>query len=253
MKLLVSLGLGLTAALIGLDFQNTSGWWDLPRALEPRYGDSGASAALPFAALRQRAWFKRPKHMPWDEICADLAFHVRAGNTLVQAIQLVSQEGTSDAHKKLGKAYTLYETGVPIFEALAMVSQGDGELSMVAAILEIGSISGGDTAALLWRASEILRRRRVFLGEVNARLSEARITSWLLIALPWIIGLFMFRHDPGMLEGFVASREGRLLLVAAVILWAVGGLLLHICVRSVYPWGVGVNRHAKGERGRKVS
>ena len=111
----------------------------------------------------------------------------RYRNTLVKQSP-ISQEGTSSAHKKLRKAYQLYETGVPITKALEMAADGDGELYMIAAILEIGAISGGDTASLLWRLFEILRRRRMFRGEVNARLSEARLTSRLLLALPWIIG-----------------------------------------------------------------
>lgn len=253
MKVLVSIGLGLTAALIGLDVSKSSGVWSLPRALEQEHEAGVAPDLGALNDVTRRVWPQRPRHMPWDEICSDLAFQVRARNSMVQAIHSVSQQGTSDAHKKLGKAYKLYETGVPIFKALETVAGGDAELSMIAAILEIGSVSGGDTATLLWRAFEILRRRRVFRGEVDAKLSEARITSWLLLALPWFIGFFMLRYEPDLLKGFAASREGKLLTIAAAVLWAVGGTLIKLCLGSVCPASADARRYSKGERGKKTS
>jgi hypothetical protein len=251
-KLLFSIGLGVTAALIGLDLQKAP-VWGLPRALGQKHEDGVRGTAALLTGLRKRAWCRKPRDIPWDEICSDLAFQVRAGNTLVQAIRSVSQDGTSSAHKKLAKAYKFYETGVPITKAMEMVADGDGELSMIAAILEIGSISGGDTGSLLWRAFEILRRRRVFRGEVDARLSEARITSWLLLALPWLIGLFMLQHDPNLIRTFAASQEGRLLIIAGVVLWGLGGALIRMSLRSVFPVSAHTRYQMKAERGRKAS
>jgi len=237
-KVVLSIGFGLTAALIGLDLKKSAGMWALPPALAQRHEAGGpVTSGLLIGIFGKRVWFKRPNDTPWDEIASNLAFQVRAGKTLVQAIHSVSQEGTSWAHKRLGKAYRLYETGVPIFRALEMASDGDGELFMIAGVLEIGSISGGDTAALLWHVFEILRRRRVFRGEVDARLSEARITSWLLLVLPWGIGLFMFRHDPSLFQTFIASPEGKLLFIVAVALWAVGMFLIIAALGSVSPPG----------------
>ncbi|MGI6620362.1 MAG: type II secretion system F family protein [Bacillota bacterium] len=250
MKFLVSIGLGIAAALVGLDLTRAP-LWGLPRALEPD-GGAGSGSAGRLGRFRKSGRFRRTGDLPWDEVCSDLAFQVRAGNTLVQAISSISQEGTSSAHKKLRKAYQLYETGVPITKALEMAADGDGELYMIAAILEIGAISGGDTASLLWRLFEILRRRRMFRGEVNARLSEARLTSRLLLALPWIIGFFTFRHDPELIRGFVASLQGRPLVIAGLLLWAVGGVLIRIALGSVYPSTAYARPRPEPERGGKA-
>lgn len=234
MKTILSINFGLVAGLLGLDMGHKAYIWALPPALA-----KGRKTTLfewlgsLIAKAKKSSRPRKVKYVPWDEIASNLAFQVRGGKTLVQAIYSVSQEDTSRAHKKLEKAYRLYETGVPIFSALEMVSDGDGELSMIASVLEIGSISGGDTASLLWHVFEILRRRRVFQGEVDARLTEARITSWLLLVMPWVIGLFTFRSNPSLFTSFAVSQQGKTLFILAMALWIIGIVLILIALRSV--------------------
>ncbi len=234
MKIMLSIGFGLMMMFISLDIRNTAGMWVLPSVL----AGSRENDTHPFYWLRSR--FERKSlsrksqtSTPWDDIASSLAFQIRAGKTLVQAVDSVSKEGSSSAHKRLKEAYRLYETGVPISRAMEMISGGDGELSMIAGMLEIGSISGGNTAVLLWHVFEILRRRRIFRGEIKAKLSEAKMTSWILLAMPWLIGLFMIRHDPSLLRDFAALKEGRLLLVIALGLWLMGMALIMVSMRSV--------------------
>ena len=50
----------------------------------------------------------------------------------------ISQEGTSSAHKSFRSFYQPLRDGSTITKALEMAADGDGELYMIAAILEIG-------------------------------------------------------------------------------------------------------------------
>ncbi len=257
MKLRIALStiFGLVAALTGADLSLTASSWALSPAL------AQGSNSLLFEQIRvafSRIWkrlklFKK-KDVRWDEIASSLALQIRAGKTLVDAIKGVSQEGQSQGHKMLERAYRLYESGVPVFKALEMASGGDSELAMIAGVLEIGSVSGGNMAALLWHVFEVLRKRRAFQGEVSARLSETRITAVILSVMPWIIGMFTLRNNPSMFYMFLGSYQGKTLFALAVGLWAVGNILILVFMQSLAPRtvksGVVYRGRHDGERGQ---
>ncbi len=244
MKIAISFSLSLTLVLVILDLERNAGMWDLPEVLvRNRKKDESKIFSFVVGILKRFVQPNRLKFMPWDEIAANLAFQVRAGKTLVQAIDSVSREGSSLAHKKLSTACRFYESGMPIFKALETVSDGDGALFMLASVLEIGAISGGDTASLLWHVFEILKRRRIFRGEVAAKLTEAKITSYILICLPWIMGFTIFKHNTGLFQSFIKSANGKTLFMAAVALWIIGMFSIISVLRSASPSTVVLGIH----------
>ncbi|HOK63946.1 MAG TPA: type II secretion system F family protein [Bacillota bacterium] len=189
-------------------------------------------------------WLKH-RDVPWDEIAASLSFHIRGGQMLIDSIRAVSQEGASLGHKMLERSHQLYESGVPIFKALNMVSGGQGELAMISSALEIGSITGGDLAALLWRISETFRKRRLLHGEINAKLSESKMTAILLSSLPWLIGFLTFKADPKRFAMLLTDAQGKFLLSISFLLWAFGVIIIVFCLKSISVPKVGYNRASR--------
>ncbi len=258
MKIALSAVFGLVAALTGADLSLTASSW----ALSPALAQGGNSilleqVRLAFSRIWKRLKFFRKKDIRWDEIASSLALQIRAGKTLVDAIKGVSQEGQSQGHKMLERAYRLYESGVPVFKSLEMASGGDAELAMIAGVLEIGSVSGGNMAALLWHVFEVLRKRRAFQGEVSTRLSETRITAVILAVMPWIIGMFTLRNNPSMFYMFLGSYQGKTLFALAVGLWIVGNILILVYMQSLAPrsmkFGMSYPGRQDGERGQMRS
>jgi hypothetical protein len=238
LKILLSTMFGVSFALISIDLSRTVSAWSLSPVLVQGSspGFTGQIKAMFLKITKSLRCFGR-KDIRWDEIASSLAFQVRAGKTLVDAIKGVAREGSSPGHEMLDRAYRLYESGVPIFRALETVSGGRGEPAMIAGVLEIGSVSGGDMPALLWHVFEILRKRRMFQGEVNARLSETRITALILSVMPWAVGIFTFRNNPVMFHMFFDSHQGKKLLIFALALWAMGNVLVVASLRSLVPRG----------------
>lgn len=254
LKIALSTIFGLVAALTGADLSLTASSWALSPALAQGSSSILAEKArLAFSRMLKRLKFYKKKDVRWDEIASSLALQIRAGKTLVDAIKGVSREGQSQGHKMLERGYRLYESGVPVFEALEMASGGDSELAMIAGVIEIGSVSGGNMAALLWHVFEVLRKRRAFQGEVSAKLSETRITAMILSVMPWIIGIFTLRNNPSMFYMFLGSYQGKTLFAVAVGLWAVGNILILVFMQSLAPrtnrFGAAYRERQDGKRG----
>jgi len=249
---LISVTFGLTAALIGVYLFQIMDKSRLPNALLPGE-DLRLMRQTKRMEMRLRSCLGRfsRRDVPWDEIASSLCFQVKGGASLVNAIKGASEEGNSQGHKMLQRAHQLYETGVPIFRALDMVSSGEGELAMIANVLEIGSVTGGDLSALLRRVSEILRRRRLTQGEIQAKLSESKMTAVLLSCLPWLIGFLTFRADPRSFIALVSGDEGRILFVLCFALWAVGNLFVVVSIRSISLTRPTYRNHSKTKTSQK--
>ncbi len=252
MVILIAVMFGLTVSVSGAYLIRTVGRSRLPNALSAQE-DTRFCERLRHIGMRLRSCLVRFKRrdMPWDEISSSLSFQIRGGKSLIDAIKGASEEGTSQAHKMLERSHQLYETGVPIFRALDMVSGGEGELAMIANVLEIGSVTGGDLSALLRRVSEILRRRRLTQGEIQAKLSESKMTAVLLSCLPWLIGFLTFRADPRSFIALVSGDEGRILFILCFALWAVGNLFVVVSIRSISLTRPTYRNHSKTKTSQK--
>ena len=169
----------------------------------------------------------------WEEIAFSLASHIRAGETLAQALRGVAGEGTDAPYGLLKKACHEYEAGVPILEALHAASRGSDGFERLTGVFELGLVYGSDLRALLCRTADEMRRQRTRRSEVKSKLVEARLTALLLIFLPWGIGLFTFRQDPRIGRTLTSDPQGRLLFLVALGLWCCGVLAVASLVSGV--------------------
>lgn len=191
-----------------------------------------------FARLRDfpnKALMKDRDSASWEEAAFSLAFHLRAGEPLAQALRAVAEEGEGFAQSCLMKAYRRYEAGASLHAALSDTGSHIPEMSYLAGIFEVGLASGGDLPSLLCHASEALRRRRLLQKEASAKLVEARLTAYLLAVLPWVVAFATFRQDPGLWQNLAADPRARTLVLAGLVLWAAGNMLVIWLIRSAVP------------------
>ncbi|HHW27410.1 MAG TPA: hypothetical protein GXX23_08800 [Firmicutes bacterium] len=220
---LCALCAGTAVALTVLDIGYTARGWS--------WGTTALAEYLP----RRRSWLLKRLETSverlressndlaiWEEIAFSLACHIRAGETLAQALKAVADEGTEPPYRLLKRAFHEYEAGVPVLTALNAASQRSREFAHLSGVLELGLVNGGDLPALLCRCAEELRKQRTRRGEVRAKLVEARLTALLLTFLPWGIGFFTVRNDPRVGRALIGDPQGRLLFLVALGLWACG-------------------------------
>ncbi len=176
----------------------------------------------------------RPRSEPhvWEEVFYSLAFHLRAGEALPQAIRAVSEESASTAHEALRRVVRAYEAGATLAQAF-QTQAGGGEMERLAATVETGLASGSDLPALLCHSAEVLSRKRSLVKEAQAKLTESRLTAVLLTALPWVIAAITYSYDPALMAQGLSSPRGRLIMMASFCLWITGVALVILALSSV--------------------
>jgi len=133
-----------------------------------------------------------------SDVLSLLAGGVRAGYSLLQAIEVVVREIKPPASDEFARVVKEVGLGVRLPEALrnlaARVQNADLDLAVTA--IDIQYQVGGNMAVMLAAVTETIRERMRLFGEVRVITTQSRYTSYLLTALPVFIAALMFMINP---------------------------------------------------------
>ena len=123
---------------------------------------------------------------------------LRSGYGLVQALDTVANEADEPTHSLLGQVMLEVRTGRDLIESLrALAAQIDSlDFDWVVAGIEISHDVGSDLAATLDTVSETVRERENLRGQISALTAEGRLSAYVMLALPPIVGLMSFMVNP---------------------------------------------------------
>lgn len=123
---------------------------------------------------------------------------VRAGFSLLQALELVVKEMKSPASEEFGRVVQEVSLGVSLPRALHNLAarMHNNDLDLVVTAVDIHHSVGGNLATMLSAVSETIRERIRLLGEVRVITTQQRYTGYLLSLLPFFIGGAMFIINP---------------------------------------------------------
>jgi tight adherence protein B len=149
------------------------GWWFVLRSLVER----GAS--------KQREKFRQalPGYLQ------DLASAIRVGRSLVGALTVVAESADEPTKSELERAVTDEALGRPLDTSLEAVAarMEASDLDQVAIIAALNRRSGSNVAEALDRVAEGARERQDLKREVKALTAQAKMSSWVLTALPGLL------------------------------------------------------------------
>jgi tight adherence protein B len=153
-----------------------------------------------------------------------LATSLRAGYSLLQAVEAVGEEAPDPTRREFGRAMAEIRLGRPMDEALSDISDRmssvDFEWTVLA--IEIQREVGGNLAEVLQTTSETMVQRNRLRREMKALTAEGRISAIILALLP--VGLFLFISlaNPGYMEPLLTSPIGLAVLAGGVIFIGIG-------------------------------
>jgi tight adherence protein B len=164
-----------------------------------------------------------------------IARMLRAGLPITTAVRSISKESPPPVDVVFATIANQIDIGTPIEDALDLSSREIGlpDFRFFTVAIVLQHLTGGNLAATLEILADIIRRRRAIRLKARATTAEIRVAGYVLGALPFLIMGALLVIQPGYLSPLVTDPRGHILLIAAAVLLAVGGLTMRQMMRSV--------------------
>jgi len=158
---------------------------------------------------------------------------VTLGNSVPAAFQAALQTTEAPLRECLDHVSRMMRAGVEIDRALSHVAlvYRTREFEFVGAVLRLSVKYGGRADVMLERMSAFMRDLEQAERELAAMSAETRLSAWVLVALPLMIGGFLVATNPSYFSAMWGDVQGRRLIYLSFALQAVGGYLLYRMTR----------------------
>ncbi len=186
-------------------------------------------AALAFAApwvLLERKRQKRIKlfHDQLIDVLTLIVGSLRGGHALPTALELVSKELDPPASEEFSRV--LRETGFGLSQTEALNNlvkrMETDDLQLIVTAVNISHEVGGNLSLVLEKITETLRERIRLQGEIRVLTTQQRLTSYLLVALPFALGAAMAVISPSWIMRLFQPGWVRIIPAGAAAMETVG-------------------------------
>jgi tight adherence protein B len=153
---------------------------------------------------------------------------LRAGHSLTQALQVIADDAEEPARSELACVLGETRLGRPLEDALARMSERlpSRELSYVLTAITIQRQVGGSLASLFELVAETVHERQRFERKVRSLTANGRMSAYVLTALPFALAVVLTLLNRSYLNPLFQTSTGRTLVGTALVLMALGALLL---------------------------
>jgi len=177
-------------------------------------------AILSFLANRRRKAF--------ESVLPDtlhlLASTMRAGYSLMQGVEAVSNEVSEPMGRELRRVVTEARLGRPLEESLDQVGErmDSGDFKWAVMAIRIQREVGGNLAELLVTVADTMTERERLRRDVSALTAEGKISAIVLGLLPIGLGLFIYTANPDYMKPLFEETIGQFMLFGSIGLAAFG-------------------------------
>src|SRR5438552_13408804 len=151
-----------------------------------------------------------------------MAASLKAGHSFKQGIQSVVDEGQEPAAKELRRVLTDTQLGRPMEEALQATAEriGSKNFSFVITAVNIQRQVGGSLAGLFDMVADTVRDRQQFARKIRGLTAMGRASAYVLIGLPFFVGLAMTVMNPTYMDPLYHSSTGHPLIMIGRVMMA---------------------------------
>jgi tight adherence protein B len=157
-----------------------------------------------------------------------VASALRAGNTFVGSLGVVTQDAPEPSKRELRRALADEQLGVPLVDALNRVSERmqSSDFQHVALVATLQQETGGNTAEILDVVTDTIRERLELRRLVRTLTAQGRLAGTVLSALPALLLLGISLINPTYVSPLFHTTAGVIALSIAVIMVATGSLVI---------------------------
>jgi tight adherence protein B len=185
----------------------------------------GAIGAWVYVTNRASAWYRHFDSTLPDALTV-LASSLRAGHSLLQAVDHVAQEADDKTAREWHELVRQTQLGIPVEDAIDAMTHriGSRELQWISLVARVQHQVGGNMAEMFDIVAETVRQRYRLSAQVHALTAQGRMTRWVLTIAPFALGGILSIMSPAYISVFVGSKVGVGLMVGATCLIAVGSV-----------------------------
>lgn len=158
-----------------------------------------------------------------------MAGGLQAGLSLPQAIDSVVREGNEPMAGELRRALVEQRLGVDITDALDGIGKrmDSEDFDWIVMAIRIQREVGGNLAEILHTVADTLREREYLRRQVKALSAEGRLSGYILVGLPPLIGAYMMLVNPEYIGVLFSTVPGFILLGVAVFFLCLGSFAMN--------------------------
>jgi len=184
---------------------------------------------LPFAWLifkRKRRLARFGKQLP--SALELISRALRAGHSLASGFNLVAEEMDNPIAKEFARCYEEQNYGIPLEEALEDLTDRvpNLDLRFFATAVILQRQTGGDLAEILDKIGHLVRERFKIWGQIQALTGEGRLSGIVLLALPPVLFITMYRLNTEYVMMLFTDPLGNRMLAGAIVMQLIGALVI---------------------------
>ena len=154
---------------------------------------------------------------------------LQAGHGVSDAFRLVGEEMPMPIARELGQVYEQHNLGRDFRECMSELAQRNPQnfdIKIFVSSVLLQRETGGNLIEILDNIAATIRARFVFKAKVRGLTAEARMSSIILGALPFVVAAGLAWLRPGYLSVLVEDSLGQQMLLTCGLLFAAGILIM---------------------------
>ena len=227
---------GLILTSLGLLVMGSATTWLFAPMILIDLAAGAALSVLPFGIL---SWKRTRRMNAFDETlpeCIDmLARALRAGHSVVGAVEMLAQNAREPAAFEFGEVFHQLNLGSPMRNTLLQLLDRvpSADLRVLVTAIMVQKDTGGNLVEILDRTVFVIRERLRIQGEIRVETAQGRLTGWILTALPVVMMVLLNLVNPGYSSILFHDPLGRKLIYVSLGMLAVGGLVIRKIVNGI--------------------
>ncbi|MCL1599487.1 MAG: type II secretion system F family protein [Actinomycetia bacterium] len=153
-----------------------------------------------------------------------LSTSLRAGYSLLQAIEAVGEEAPEPTRREFGRAIAEIRLGRQMDDALSDIAErmASQDFDWTVLAINIQREVGGNLAEVLQTTAETMVQRNRLRREMKALTAEGRISAIVLSVMPILLFIAISVLNPGYLEPLLESTIGLIIIGGGLVFMGIG-------------------------------
>jgi tight adherence protein B len=162
------------------------------------------------------------------ETLITLAASLKAGHAFNSALNSVIRDGAEPTSGELARVSSEIQLGMTSEAALeSMAGRLDStNFGFVVMAVNIQRTVGGSLAEILDMVADTVRQRQQFTRKVKALTAQGRMSAYVLLAMPFVMGLAISAFNRTYISILFTSTMGKVLIGGALVSMTIGGFVI---------------------------